>query len=81
MRPARLILLSALIPLCLGLSGCGIPGGIAYAIKQADKDEDSGQAQSSAPAPAAQQTRAAEPPPAPPPTPAKRESIQVEELK
>ena len=76
-----LLVPAALLALTLTLSGCGIPGGIAYAIKegvkasdQADQDEQSAPAEPESTAPAE-----IDPPPAPAANP--RDSIRVEQLR
>lgn len=78
--PFRLLLL---LPLAtLPLAGCGIPGGVAYAIKSIDKKDGSSgasQAQSTPETSTSTSQRAEEPPP-PAPEPAPRDSIKVEEL-
>ena len=73
-------LLLILLPLAtLPLAGCGIPGGIAYAIKSSGNNHSSsGQAAQPASEPAP--TERAEEPPPPPPEPAPRDSIKVEQL-
>lgn len=83
LRPA--VFLLAAVILALPLAGCGIPGGIAYAIKEGNKEmkkdgtsptltsPDSAE-ESAAPA-----AREVEPPPEP--TSAPRDEITVETIK
>lgn len=77
--------IAAALLLALPLSGCGIPGGIAYAIKEGGKEMNkSGQNSDGNAAQSQTQTSAEAPPdpnPPPAPTAAPRDSIDVEPLK
>jgi len=82
-RPLAVAALAAL--LALSLSGCGIPGGIAYAIKEGGKEVNKNSASSSSNGTASdEQGATAAPPdvdPPPAPTAAPRDTISVETLK
>ena len=78
LKPTSVLLLPVLVLLALPLSGCGIVGGLAYAIKSTEKNQaaaDSTEAPAAAPAPSQ-----ADPEPPPPPVAAPRDSIKVEQL-
>lgn len=76
--PLRLLLL---LPLAtLPLAGCGIPGGVAYAIKSIDKKDGSNNPSQAQSTPDTSTSQRAEEPPPPAPEPAPRDSIKVEEL-
>lgn len=86
MFPRPLALITALALLTLPLAGCGIPGGVAYAIKEGakeikkkDGDASQPQQQEESSAAPAQQPMDANPPPAPVAAP--RDTITVETLK
>lgn len=83
LRPAAFLLVAVM--LALPLSGCGIPGGIAYAIKEGNKEmKKDGTSPSLTPPDSAEETaapaaREVEPPPEPVSAP--RDAITVETLK
>ncbi|HVI52588.1 MAG TPA: hypothetical protein VM661_15365 [Candidatus Sulfotelmatobacter sp.] len=86
MKYRPLAAVTAIVLLALPLSGCGIPGGIAYAIKEGGKEMNKNGNQSADTqngGASAEQTSAAPADPNPPPAPsaAPRDSISVETLK
>jgi|GEM_PF-2265420 hypothetical protein len=88
MFPRPLALIAALTLLTLPLAGCGIPGGIAYAIKEGAKEvkkqdgngnDNAGQQQTDSAPASTSQPLDTNPPPAPVAAP--RDAITVETLK
>lgn len=78
LKLSSVLMLPIIVLLALPLSGCGIVGGLAYAIKSTEKNQATAD---STPAPAAAPTSSqADPEPPPPPVAAPRDSIKVEQL-
>lgn len=82
-RPLALLLAVSL--LALPLSGCGVVGGLAYAIKEGGKEMNKSSSSSSSSSQQADNSTAASAPrevdPPPAPAAAPRDSITVETLK